>query len=100
MLLSSKIRDIGVWDMKKILFDNNKNVICDALKQLRVKRKLSQQQLAAKMQTLGVSIDQQMISKIESNTRQVTVYELACFCLVLQTTPNDLLAEFFEKYTV
>ncbi len=50
------------------------------------------------MQTLGTSIDQQMISKVESNSRLVTDYELACFCLVLQTTPNELLAEFFEKY--
>lgn len=84
--------------MKKILFNENKNVVGDALKQWRVKRKLSQQQLAAKMQTMGVSIDQQMISKIESNSRLVTDYELACFCLVLQTTPNELLAEFFKKY--
>ena len=84
--------------MKKILFNENKNVIGDALKQWRVKRRLSQQQLAAKMQTMGVSIDQQMISKIESNARLVTDYELACFCLVLQTTPNELLSEFFEKY--
>ena len=84
--------------MKKILFNENKNVIGDALKQWRVKRRLSQQQLAAKMQTMGVSIDQQMISKIESNARLVTDYELACFCLVLQTTPNEQLSEFFEKY--
>lgn len=84
--------------MKKIVFNDNKNVIGDSLKQWRIKHKLSQQQLAAKMQTLGVSIDQQMISKIESNARLVTDYELACFCLVLQTTPNELLAEFFEKY--
>ncbi len=84
--------------MKKILFNENKNVIGDALKQWRVKRRLSQQQLAAKMQTMGVSIDQQMISKIESNARLVTDYELACFCLVLQTTPNELLSAFFEKY--
>lgn len=84
--------------MKKILFNENKNIVGDALKQWRVKRKLSQQQLAAKMQTMGVSIDQQMISKIESNSRLVTDYELACFCLVLQTTPNELLAEFSEKY--
>ncbi len=84
--------------MKKILFNENKNVVGVALKQWRVKRKLSQQQLAAKMQTMGVSIDQQMISKIESNARLVTDYELACFCLVLQTTPNELLAEFFKKY--
>ncbi len=51
------------------------------------------------MQTLGVNIDQQMISKMENNTRQVTDYELACLCLVLQITPNELLSEFFKKYS-
>ena len=85
--------------MKKIAFNDNKNVIGESLKYIRIVRKLSQQQVAAKMQTLGVNIDQQMISKVENNTRQVTDYELACFCLVLQTTPNDLLSEFFKKYS-
>lgn len=84
--------------MKKLLYDDKKNVVGEAIRQLRVKRKLTQQQVAAKMQTLGVSIDQQMISKLESNARLVTDYELACFCLVLQTTPNELLAGFFEEY--
>ena len=85
--------------MKKLLFDENKNVVGDAVRQQRIKRKMSQQQLAAKMQTMGVSIDQQMISKIENNSRQITDYELACFCVVLQISPNDLLKDFFEKYT-
>lgn len=84
--------------MKKLLFDENKNVVGDAVRQQRIKRKLSQQQLAAKMQTMGVSIDQQMISKIENNSRQITDYEFGCFCIVLETTPNELLKEFFEKY--
>ena len=89
-----------VWCvMKKLLFDENKNVVGDAIRQQRIKQKLSQQQLAAKMQTMGVSIDQQMISKIENNTRQITDYELACFSVVLQTSPNDLLKGFFEKYS-
>lgn len=85
--------------MKKIVFNDNKNIVGEKLKQLRVMRKLSQQQVAAKLQTLGVNIDQQMISKIENNTRQITDYEFACFCLVLQATPNEVLAEFFEKYS-
>ena len=49
-----------------------------------MKKNLSQSQLAAKMQTMNVNMDQQMISKIENNARFVTDYELACFCLILE----------------
>ena len=81
--------------MKKICYYNNKNIIADKLKELREKQKLSQSNLAAKLQTMNVNIDQQMISKIEKNKRQVTDYELACICKCLAVTPNDLL-DFFE----
>ncbi|MGN0456955.1 MAG: helix-turn-helix domain-containing protein [Acutalibacteraceae bacterium] len=83
--------------MKKILFNNNKNVISKALKINRVKRNLSQSQLAAKMQTMGVNIDQQMISKIENNTRFVTDYELACFCTILDVRLEDMLEDFYNS---
>ena len=78
--------------MKKICFYNNKNIISDRLKALREKKGLSQSNLAAKLQTMNVNIDQQMISKIEKNNRQVTDYELACICKCLSVTPNDLLS--------
>lgn len=84
--------------MKKIQFDGNNNVISKSLKLSRIKNDLSQAQLAAKMQTLGVNIDQQMISKIEHNTRIVTDYELALFCRALGVSVDDMLTDFFEKY--
>ena len=46
--------------------------------------------VAAKMQTMGVNIDQQMISRIENNLRIVTDYELICFCKVLQIEEIEL----------
>ncbi len=84
--------------MKKILFDNNKNVISQKLKSFRIQRGLSQGQLAAKMQTMGVNLDQQMISKIEHNTRFVTDYELACFCAVLNVSLQDMMEDFYQTY--
>lgn len=84
--------------MKKILFENQKNVVGTQLKLQRVKKGLSQSQLAAKVQTLGVSLDQQMISKIEKNDRIVTDYELACLCHVLDATPGEMLQDFYEQY--
>ncbi len=97
MLMSSKIRDIGVVNMRKIAFENNKNVISHLLKRYRMMNGFTQEQVASKMQVLGVNIDQQMISKIEANARMVTDYELACFCLVLKVQPQELLADFYEK---
>ena len=78
--------------MKKICYYDNKNIISEKLKILREEKGLSQSNLAAKLQTMNVNIDQQMISKIEKNNRQVTDYELACICKCLSVTPNDLLS--------
>lgn len=82
--------------MKKILFDNNKNIIFEQLRLCRLQKNLTQAQLAAKMQAMGVNLDQQMISKIEHNRRFVTDYELACFCHVLHVTPSLLWKNFQE----
>ena len=77
--------------MKKLMFYDNKNTISEMLRQGRKQAGLSQGELAAKMQTIGVSLDQQAISKIENNTRIVTDFELACFCHVLRLSPEDML---------
>ena len=45
---------------------------------------------------MNVSMDQQMISKIENNMRIVTDYELACFCQILNISPEELLKDFCE----
>ncbi|MFR1474376.1 MAG: hypothetical protein ACLSB9_00900 [Hydrogeniiclostridium mannosilyticum] len=47
---------------------------------------------------LGVNLDQQMISKIENNTRMVTDYELACFSMALDVSVGDLLENFYQQY--
>lgn len=85
--------------MKKIQFYNQKNIIAQQLKLARVRAGLSQGQLAAKMQIMGVNIDQQMISKIERNDRIVTDYELVCFAKILKTKVSVLLSDFHESHT-
>ena len=82
--------------MKKIDYYGNKNIIGRRLETLRKEKGLSQEQLAAKMQTMNVNIDQQMISRIERNLRIVTDYELACFCRVLGVTEISMLEEFYK----
>lgn len=83
--------------MKQITFNGNKNIIGKRLAELRKEYGLSQNELAAKMQLMNVNIDQQMVSKIEKNQRQVTDYEFALFCKCLNVTPNELL-KYFNEY--
>lgn len=77
--------------LRKIIYGNDKNLIYKKLRLQRVEKELTQGQLAAKMQTMNVNIDQQMISKIENNNRFVTDYELVCICKILNIDVNDLL---------
>ncbi len=79
--------------MKKIEFYNNKNIISARLKQARKEKHLSQTELAAKLQLCNINIDQQIISKIEKNERQVTDYEVACICKCLDISPEWLLQD-------
>ena len=82
--------------MKKIEYNDHKNVIYQQLKKVRIAAGMSQSQLATKMQTLGINIDQQMISKIENNNRIVTDYELACFCRIFGMEEKTLLKDFYD----
>ncbi len=79
--------------LKKIEFYSNKNIISSRLKIARKEKHLSQSELAAKLQTYNINIDQQMISKIENNERLVTDYELACICKCLNISPEWMLQD-------
>ena len=82
--------------MKMIKFRNHKNIISNGLMKIREQKQISQQDLATKMQTMGVSIDQQAISKIELDKRIVTDYELICLCKILNVETKDLVLDISE----
>lgn len=69
-------------------FDGMKNISGDRIHQARTAQRLTQQDLAAKMQVEGVLIEREAISKIETGDRLVTDYELAAFAKVLRVTLN------------
>lgn len=83
--------------MKQIIYYDNKNIIYNRLKEIRTKQGISQSELAAKMQLMNVNMDQQMISRIENNQRQVTDYELACLCKCLNVSIETMTAGFFKE---
>lgn len=64
-----------------------------AIRELRKKRGLTQDQLAAKMQIEGMPLEQKTISRIESGSRVVADYELKVFAKVLGVSIDRLLEE-------
>lgn len=77
--------------MKIYDFNGSKNICGQRVKEARKKCKLSQENLAAKLQLEGVIIERDSISRIEIGTRFVADYELAALCKILHVTPGYLL---------
>lgn len=59
----------------------------------RLKKRMTQMELAAKIQLQGITLERDSISRIEIGTRFVTDYELKLFAKVLNVTVDDLLEE-------
>ena len=80
MLLS---RWLGGDTLKIYDFEGRKNICGDHIHRARTAMRLSQTDLAARMQINGVTIEREAISKIETGSRFVTDYELMIFAKVL-----------------
>ena len=78
--------------MKIYDFNGKKNICGNQIRLARVKKRLSQSDLAAKMQVEGVILERDSISRIESGTRFVTDYELLTLAKVLNTDIGRLLS--------
>lgn len=63
------------------------------VRKLREQKKMSQDQLAAKLQTEGLGVNQNSISRIETGKRIVADFELKALARVLSTEVNALLEE-------
>lgn len=77
--------------MKNLGYYGRWNVCGERVRMARLAKRISQETLAAKMQTKGVNIAQDAISNIESGARLVMDYELRAFASVLQVPIEDLL---------
>ena len=77
--------------MKIYDFNGSKNICGEKIKEARKKEGLSQEMLAARLQTEGVNIERDSVSRIEIGTRFVADYELAVLCRVLNVSPAYLL---------
>ena len=79
--------------MKIYDYNGKKNISGDRVHQARTALRLSQSDLAARMQVNGVIIEREAISKIETGDRFVTDYELMVFAKVFGKTMEWFLQE-------
>ena len=83
--------------MKIYDFEGAKNISGDRIHQARTAMRLSQADLAARMQVSGVTIEREAISKIETGGRFVTDYELMVFAKVLNVSMEWLIGQDQKK---
>ena len=77
--------------MKNMGYYGQRNIYGERVRMARLSKRISQETLAAKMQTRGVNIAQDAISNIESGRRLVMDYELRAFASGLQVPIEELL---------
>lgn len=77
--------------MKAIDFEGKRNISGERVRARRLSMRLSQAALAAKVQTEGVILEQDAISRIELGTRMVQDYELWALAEVLGVSSDWLL---------
>lgn len=72
--------------MKIYNYHGIKNVCGDRVRMARLQKRLTQEDLAAKLQIEGVIMERDSISRIEIGTRFVTDYELMILSKVLDAS--------------
>jgi transcriptional regulator with XRE-family HTH domain len=77
--------------MKAIDFEGKRNISGERVRARRLSMRLSQAALAAKVQTEGVILEQDAISRIELGSRMVQDYELWALSQVLGVSSDWLL---------
>lgn len=82
--------------MKITKYNDFKNVSGNKLRQLRKEHKMSQQDLAEKLQLEGIDLTSKEISKIEKNRRLVQDFELFTFAKIFDV-PTDFFNDLNSK---
>ena len=75
--------------MKINKYNNFRNISGTVLRELRLKNNLSQQDLAEKLQLLGIELTSKEISKIENNARLVQDFELFAFAKIFKVSTDE-----------
>ena len=79
--------------MKIYNYEGRKNLCGEKIKLARTKKRITQRDLAARLQTQGITIERDSISRIEIGTRFVTDYELKILAKTLDVSMEWLTDE-------
>ena len=77
--------------MKIYSFNGKKNICGDRVHEARCRHRLTQSDLAARLQVAGIIVERDSISRIEIGTRFVADYELCELSKTLNVSVNWLL---------
>ena len=83
--------------MKIYDFDGKKNICGKRVKEARRRQEITQNDLAARLQLMGIIIERDSVSRIEIGTRFVADYEVAALSRVLGVSPMWLLGMEIEE---
>ena len=74
------------------------NIVGPVIRELREKRKLSQEQLVAKLNVMGWDLSRTTFAKIEAQIRCVADYEIPILAAGVGIEPPELLKRAIEKF--
>lgn len=77
--------------MKIYDYQGQKNISGERIREARVKQRMSQSELAARLQVKGVNIERDSLSRIETGARFVTDYEIVVLSEILNVNALWLL---------
>ena len=79
--------------MKIYDYNGKKNICGERVREARQRRRLTQSDLAAQLQTAGIILERDSVSRIEIGTRFVADYELLAIADCLHVSPTWLLGK-------
>lgn len=79
--------------MRIYCYKGKKNLCGEHIREARLKRRITQEDLAAKLQIEGIIMERDSVSRIEIGTRFVADYELVVLSRILGVSLEWLIAE-------
>ena len=79
--------------MKIYSYNGRKNLCGDKVREARSKMRMSQSDLAARMQVEGVTLERDSVSRIENGTRFVADYELKVLAQIFDVSLDWFLSD-------
>lgn len=74
-----------------------RNIIGQKVRTIRKANKLTQEELTARIQVKGLNIDRPMLSRIETNSREVYDFEVKAIAEALNVSIDELFANNMYK---